>query len=44
MKFVLVENGTDNIVSKVDLNSIDEAVNYFKGMKRMPEDKDFNRL
>ena len=44
MKFVLLENGTDKIVSKVDLNCIDVAVNYFKGMKRMPEDKDFNRL
>ena len=45
MKFVLV-NKYDEIVSRVDLGDvgINEAKTYFKGMKKMPEDKDFDKL
>ena len=45
MKFVLV-NKYDEIVSRVDLGDvgINEAKTYFKGMKKMPEDNDFDKL
>ena len=45
MKFVLV-NKYDEIVSRVDLGDvgINEAKTYFKGMKKMPKDKDFDKL
>ena len=46
MKFVLV-NKYDEIVSKVDLSDdigISGAKTYFKGVKQMPEDVDFDSL
>ena len=44
MKYVLVEQGTDNICDKSEFNSLKEAEEYFKGIKRMPEEKDFHKL
>jgi len=44
MKFVLVESSTANIVSRIESNDVGEAENYFRGVKNMPEDKDFKRL
>ena len=45
MKFVLV-NKYDEIVSRVDLGEVgvNGAKTYFKGMKKMPDDKDFDKL
>ena len=45
MKFELV-NKYDEIISRVDLGDIglNGAKTYFKGMKKMPEDKDFDKL
>ena len=45
MKFVLV-NKYDEIVSRVNLGEVgvNGAKTYFKGMKKMPEDKDFDKL
>ena len=45
MKFVLV-NKYDEIVSRVDLGEVgvNGAKTYFKGMKKMPKDKDFDKL
>ena len=45
MKFVLV-NKYDEIVSRVDLGDVgvSGAKTYFKGVKKMPEDKDFDKL
>jgi len=45
MKFVLV-NKYDEIISRVDLGDVglNGAKTYFKGMKKMPEDKDFDKL
>ena len=46
MKYVLVDK-YDNIVTKVDLGSnvgLSGAKTYFKGMKKIPEDKDFDKL
>ncbi len=46
MKYVLVDK-YDNIVTTVDLGSnvgLSGAKTYFKGMKKMPEDKDFDKL
>ena len=45
MKFVLV-NKYDEIVSRVDLGDVglNGAKTYFKGMKKMPDDKDFDKL
>ena len=46
MKYVLVDN-YDNIITKVDLGSdvgLSGAKTYFKGMKQMPKDDDFDRL
>ena len=45
MKFVLV-NKYDEIVSRVDLGEVgvNGAKTYFKGMKKMPEDKNFDKL
>ena len=46
MKYVLVDK-YDNIVSTVNLASevgLSGAKTYFKGMKRMPEDGDFDKL
>ena len=46
MKYVLV-NKLDEIVSKVDLSEADGRVGahtYFKGVKRMPDDEDFDKL
>ena len=45
MKFVLV-NKYDEIVSRVDLGDVgvSEAKTYFKGVKKMSEDKDFDKL
>ena len=45
MKFVLV-NKYDEIISRVDLGEVgvNGAKTYFKGMKKMPEDKDFDKL
>ena len=46
MKYVLVDN-YDNIITKVDLGSnvgLSGAKTYFKGVKQMPEDKDFDKL
>ena len=45
MKFVLV-NKYDEVVSRVDLGDvgINGAKTYFKGMKKLPEDKDFDKL
>ena len=45
MKYVLV-NKYDEIVSRVDLGEVgvNGAKTYFKGMKKMPDDKDFDKL
>ena len=46
MKYVLVDN-YDNIITKVDLGSnvgLSGAKTYFKGVKQIPEDKDFDKL
>ena len=45
MKFVLV-NKYDEIVSRVELRDVglSKAKTYFKGVKKMPEDKDFDKL
>ena len=46
MKYVLVDK-YDNIITKVDLGSnvgLSGAKTYFKGVKQMPEDKDFDKL
>jgi len=46
MKYVLVDK-YDNIITTVDLGSnvgLSGAKTYFKGMKKMPEDKDFDKL
>ena len=45
MKFVLV-NKYDEIISRVDLGDVgvNGAKTYFKGVKKMPEDKDFDKL
>ena len=45
MKFVLV-NKYDEIVSRVELGEVgvNGAKTYFKDMKKMPEDKDFDKL
>ena len=46
MKYVLVDK-YDNIVTTVDLGSnvgLSGAKTYFKGMKKMPEDNDFDKL
>ena len=46
MKYVLVDK-YDNIVTKVDLGSnvgLSGAKTYFKGMKKIPEDKHFDKL
>tara|TARA_B100001996_G_scaffold321177_1_gene265534 strand:- start:49 stop:300 length:252 start_codon:yes stop_codon:yes gene_type:complete len=46
MKYVLVDK-YDNIVTTVDLGSnvgLSGAKTYFKGMKKMPDDKDFDKL
>ena len=46
MKYVLVDK-YDNIITKVDLGSnvgLSGAKTYFKGMKKIPEDKDFDKL
>lgn len=46
MKYVLVDN-YDNIVTRADLGSDvghSGAKTYFKGVKQMPKDEDFDRL
>ena len=46
MKYVLVDN-YDNIITKVDLGSnvgLSGAKTYFKGMKKIPKDEDFDKL
>ena len=46
MKYVLVDK-YDNIITTVDLGSnvgLSGAKTYFKGMKKMPEDTDFDKL
>ena len=46
MKYVLVDN-YDNIITKVDLGSnvgLSGAKTYFKGVKQMPKDEDFDQL
>lgn len=45
MKFVLV-NKYDEIISRVDLGDVgvNGAKTYFKGMKKVPKDKDFDKL
>ena len=46
MKYVLVDN-YDNIITKVDLGSdvgLSGAKTYFKGVKKMPKDEDFDKL
>ena len=46
MKFVLVDK-YDNIVESVNLESevgINGAKTYFKGMKKMPDNKDYDKL
>ena len=46
MKFLLVDN-YDNINTKVDLASnvgVSGAKTYFKGVKRMPNDEDFDMM
>ena len=46
MKYVLVDK-YDNIVTKVDLGSnvgLSGAKTYFKGVKQIPKDEDFNKL
>ena len=46
MKYVLIDN-YDNIITKVDLGSnvgLSGAKTYFKGVKQMPEDENFDKL
>ena len=46
MKYVLVDN-YDNIITKADLGSnvgLSGAKTYFKGVKQMPKDEDFDKL
>ena len=46
MKYVLVDN-YDNIITTVDLGSnvgLSGAKTYFKGVKQMPKDEDFDKL
>ena len=46
MKYVLVDK-YDNIVTKVNLGSnvgLSGAKTYFKGVKQMPKDEDFDKL
>ena len=46
MKYVLVDK-YDNIITKVDLGSnvgLSGAKTYFKGVKQMPIDEDFDKL
>jgi len=46
MKYVLVDK-YDNIITKVELGSnvgLSGAKTYFKGVKKMPKDKDFDNL
>tara|TARA_B100000131_G_C17584774_1_gene396608 strand:+ start:145 stop:414 length:270 start_codon:yes stop_codon:yes gene_type:complete len=46
MKYVLVDN-YDNIITKADLGSnvgLTGAKTYFKGVKQMPKDEDFDKL
>ena len=46
MKYVLVDK-YDNIITKVDLGSnvgLSGAKTYFKGVKQMPKDDDFDKL
>lgn len=45
MKFVLV-NKYDEIISRVDLGDVgvNGAKTYFKGVKQMPKDEDFDKL
>ena len=46
MKYVLVDN-YDNIITKVDLGSnvgLSGAKTYFKGLKQIPKDEDFDKL
>ena len=46
MKYVLVDN-YDNIVTTVDLGSnvgLSGAKTYFKGVKQIPKDEDFDKL
>ena len=46
MKYVLVDK-YDNIVTKVDLGSnvgLSGAKTYFKGVKQIPKDEDFDKL
>ena len=46
MKYVLVDK-YDNIVTKVDLGSnvgLSGAKTYFKGLKQIPKDEDFDKL
>ena len=46
MKYVLVDN-YDNIITKVDLGSnvgLSGAKTYFKGVKQMPKDEDFDKM
>ena len=46
MKYVLVDN-YDNIITKADLGSnvgLSGAKTYFKGMKQIPKDEDFDKL
>ena len=46
MKYVLVDK-YDNIVTTIELGSnvgLSGAKTYFKGVKKMPEDKDFDKL
>ena len=46
MKFLLIDKN-DNIVTTVDLGSsigLSGAKTYFKGVKQMPKDEDFDKL
>ena len=46
MKYVLVDK-YDNIVTTIELGSnvgLSGAKTYFKGIKKMPEDSDFDKL
>ena len=46
MKYVLVDK-YDNIITTVDLGSnvgLSGAKTYFKGVKQMPKDEDFDKL
>ena len=46
MKYVLVDK-YDNIITKVDLGSnvgLSGAKTYFKGVKQIPKDEDFDKL